>query len=102
MIFECFDNLEIAELQHSVAALRQVGIQPDAVTDIIVSHSHWDHADGVDLFPRAKVWIQKEEYEYYVGDHGEVLIAIGIEVTRARPLGVSTSPLSDTWPPPSG
>ena len=26
---------------------------------------HWDHVDGVDLFPKARVWIQKDEYDYY-------------------------------------
>ena len=26
---------------------------------------HWDHADGVDLFPKARVWIQKDEFNYY-------------------------------------
>ena len=24
---------------------------------------HWDHADGVDLFPKAQVWIQKDEFD---------------------------------------
>jgi glyoxylase-like metal-dependent hydrolase (beta-lactamase superfamily II) len=28
---------------------------------------HWDHAGGMDLFPNAKVWIQKDEYTYYTG-----------------------------------
>ena len=28
---------------------------------------HWDHADGMDLFPKARIWIQKEEFEYYAG-----------------------------------
>jgi glyoxylase-like metal-dependent hydrolase (beta-lactamase superfamily II) len=37
------------------------------VTDVIVSHMHWDHADGIDLFPKAKVWVQKDELEYYAG-----------------------------------
>src|SRR5438874_3005860 len=23
--------------------------------------SHWDHVDGADLFPKATVWIQREE-----------------------------------------
>jgi glyoxylase-like metal-dependent hydrolase (beta-lactamase superfamily II) len=49
-----------------------LGIQPAQVTDIIVSHIHWDHVDGADLFPRAKVWIQREEYDYYVGPEGKV------------------------------
>ena len=29
---------------------------------------HWDHADGVDLFPKAQVWIQKDEFNYYTGE----------------------------------
>jgi glyoxylase-like metal-dependent hydrolase (beta-lactamase superfamily II) len=56
------------------AALQQgLGIAPEAVTDIVISHSHWDHADGVTLFPRAKVWIQQEEYRHYVSDQGAPL-----------------------------
>ena len=63
-----------------------LGIQPEAVTDIIVSHSHWDHADGVDLFPRAKIWIQKDEYEYYVGADGAVLHRGGVDAEDAKML----------------
>ena len=48
-------------------ALAKLGLSPGDVTDIIISHLHWDHADGVDLFPNAKVWIQKDEYAYYTG-----------------------------------
>ena len=48
-------------------AVGKLGIKPEDVTDIIVSHAHWDHADGVDLFPKAQVWIQKDEYQYYTG-----------------------------------
>jgi glyoxylase-like metal-dependent hydrolase (beta-lactamase superfamily II) len=49
------------------AAVEAAGVSPDAVTDIIISHAHWDHVDGVDLFPKATVWIQREEYQYYTG-----------------------------------
>lgn len=48
-------------------AAKQAGIAAASVTDIIVSHAHWDHMGGVDLFPNAVVWIQKQEYEYYTG-----------------------------------
>jgi glyoxylase-like metal-dependent hydrolase (beta-lactamase superfamily II) len=51
-------------------ALRRAGVRPEDVHDIIVTHVHWDHLDGVDLFPRALVWIQKAEYEYYVDSAG--------------------------------
>jgi glyoxylase-like metal-dependent hydrolase (beta-lactamase superfamily II) len=49
-------------------AVKMGGVQPDGVTDIVVSHAHWDHLGGIDLFPKAIVWIQKEEYRYYTAD----------------------------------
>jgi glyoxylase-like metal-dependent hydrolase (beta-lactamase superfamily II) len=49
-------------------AIAAVGLKPEDVTDIVVSHMHWDHADGLDLFPKARVWIQRDEYTYYTGE----------------------------------
>jgi glyoxylase-like metal-dependent hydrolase (beta-lactamase superfamily II) len=49
------------------SALAKVGLKPGDITDIILSHPHWDHIDGVGLFPNAHVWIQKEDYNYFVG-----------------------------------
>jgi glyoxylase-like metal-dependent hydrolase (beta-lactamase superfamily II) len=49
-------------------AVRSVGVKPEEITDIIISHAHWDHMGGVDLFPKATVWIQKAEFHYYTGE----------------------------------
>jgi glyoxylase-like metal-dependent hydrolase (beta-lactamase superfamily II) len=49
-------------------AVKTAGVNPQDVTDIVISHAHWDHMGGIDLFPRATVWIQREEYRYYTGD----------------------------------
>jgi glyoxylase-like metal-dependent hydrolase (beta-lactamase superfamily II) len=49
-----------------------LGVDPASVTDIVLTHVHWDHADGVDLFPNARVWIQRAEYEHHVGEQGNV------------------------------
>jgi glyoxylase-like metal-dependent hydrolase (beta-lactamase superfamily II) len=68
-------------------AVRLAGVNPEEVTDIVISHAHWDHMGGIDLFPKANVWIQKEEYRYYTmdawqpgGQHG------GIEPEDAKQL----------------
>lgn len=60
-------------------ALKSAGVQPDQVTDIVISHAHWDHMGGIDLFPKAAIWIQRDEYRYYTadawqpgGDHGGI------------------------------
>jgi glyoxylase-like metal-dependent hydrolase (beta-lactamase superfamily II) len=49
-------------------AIKLAGVKPEEVTDVIISHAHWDHMGGIDLFPKATVWIQKEEFRYYTGD----------------------------------
>jgi len=49
-------------------ALQRVGLKPEEITDVIVTHMHWDHADGMDLFPKARIWIQKDELQYYAGE----------------------------------
>ena len=53
-------------------AVKLAGVKPDEVTDIVISHAHWDHMGGIDLFPKATVWIQKDEFRYYTGDAWQV------------------------------
>ena len=55
----------IADYARPDKAIERLGIKPEDVTDVVITHMHWDHADGADLFPKAKVWIQKDEYEHY-------------------------------------
>lgn len=43
---------------------QKITIRPEDITDIIVSHQHWDRFDFKDLFPNAHVWMQKYDYNY--------------------------------------
>ena len=70
----------------SEALMTGLGIAPAAVTDIILTHSHWDHADGVDLFPNARIWIQKDEYNFYIGENGTVAHNGGADADDAKVL----------------
>lgn len=49
-------------------AIAKLGLKPEDITDVVITHMHWDHADGMDLFPKARVWLQREEYTYYTGE----------------------------------
>jgi len=60
-------DFNIVNYQRPDSALMKLGVKPTDVTDIILSHPHWDHIDGVGLFPNAHIWIQKEDYNYFVG-----------------------------------
>lgn len=43
--------------------LEAVNVKPEAITDIIITHPHWDHIGGIDLYPNAMVWMQEEDYD---------------------------------------
>jgi len=43
------------------AQMQAIGLDPDAVTRIVLGHGHWDHAGQLSEFPNAVLYIQKEE-----------------------------------------
>ncbi|MFB9844829.1 N-acyl homoserine lactonase family protein [Mucilaginibacter ginsenosidivorans] len=49
------------------STLMKIGLRPEDITDVILTHPHWDHIDGVGLFPNAHIWIQKDDYNYFIG-----------------------------------
>jgi len=49
-------------------ALSRLNIEPKDISDIIVTHPHIDHIGGIDIFPSATVWIQKNDFTYFVND----------------------------------
>jgi glyoxylase-like metal-dependent hydrolase (beta-lactamase superfamily II) len=47
--------------------LRSIGIDTDAVQDVIVTHMHYDHAGNVGLFPNATFHLQDDEMAFCTG-----------------------------------
>ncbi len=45
-------------------AVKKVGLQPEDIDIIIMSHLHHDHAGAITEFPNATVIVQKAEYDY--------------------------------------
>ena len=46
------------------AQLEQLGLKPDDVKAMAVSHTHPDHSGNVELFPQAMLYVQKAEYDW--------------------------------------
>ena len=89
-----FTQFAVKDFVKPSDAIAPLGIKPEQVTDIFLSHMHWDHAGGIDLFPAARVWVQKDEYEYYTGQawqarntHGGIDADDVLEIVRRNTMG---------------
>lgn len=65
---EYFKNWKIDEFVRPDEAVARAGVRAEDVTDVVLTHGHWDHIGGADLFPKAQIWIQRDEYAYDTGD----------------------------------
>ena len=48
--------------------LKRIDVDADKVQHVILTHIHWDHAGGLSLFPQARVYIQEDEYRFWMRD----------------------------------
>jgi glyoxylase-like metal-dependent hydrolase (beta-lactamase superfamily II) len=55
-------------ITHSVEeGLGAIGIRPETVEDVIVTHMHYDHAGNRSLFPKARYHVKDREMAYCTG-----------------------------------
>jgi glyoxylase-like metal-dependent hydrolase (beta-lactamase superfamily II) len=52
---------------HPAEALAPIGLAPDDITTLIVTHLHYDHAGGLHLFPNATLHMQAAEMAFATG-----------------------------------
>lgn len=67
-----FDDAMARKRKRTIArpvgeGLKAVGVDPEGVRDIVISHLHYDHAGNYDLFPRARYHLQDCEMAYATG-----------------------------------
>ena len=48
----------------------RLGIKPEQVTKVVITHMHFDHVGGMEnfpqLFPKAKFYVQKKEFDFWI------------------------------------
>jgi glyoxylase-like metal-dependent hydrolase (beta-lactamase superfamily II) len=50
-----------------VDALRRIGVEPESVETVILTHLHYDHTGNVDAFTNAELVLQRSELEFWTG-----------------------------------
>ncbi|MCW5685996.1 MAG: N-acyl homoserine lactonase family protein [Pseudolabrys sp.] len=54
-------------LRDPAVMLSALGVQPDSIKDVVLSHMHYDHAGNRDLFPHARYHVQDKELAFCTG-----------------------------------
>lgn len=55
------ERLHVKGWQSPKNVLKKVGVKPEDVDTVMLSHLHFDHAGNLDDFPNAKVYVQEKE-----------------------------------------
>jgi glyoxylase-like metal-dependent hydrolase (beta-lactamase superfamily II) len=63
------DNLKMKPEDHPVARVREIGLEPEDVDYILLSHMHPDHFGFIDSFPEAKIIVSEDEFTYMMRDY---------------------------------
>jgi glyoxylase-like metal-dependent hydrolase (beta-lactamase superfamily II) len=60
------EDFSRSRAQEPANALRDAGVDSRDVEHIVLTHLHWDHAGNCDLFPDARVIVQRDELRYAI------------------------------------
>lgn len=53
-----------------VEALKNLGVDCDEISTVVVTHLHYDHIGNLAAFPNARFVVQRRELAYWTGPHG--------------------------------
>ncbi len=55
---------QMSEANLVTGQLKKIGVAPEDVTMVIISHLHVDHVGGIQFFPDAEIYVQKDEFAF--------------------------------------
>jgi glyoxylase-like metal-dependent hydrolase (beta-lactamase superfamily II) len=60
------DTMGVDDWQPPKVALGAIGVDPEKVTDVLITHAHFDHMGGMNYFPNSTFYIQERELTKWV------------------------------------
>jgi glyoxylase-like metal-dependent hydrolase (beta-lactamase superfamily II) len=63
-------NLKMKQEDEPPARIRQIGLTPEDIDYIVLSHMHVDHIGYLDAFPNAQILVSEDEFTCSMRDYG--------------------------------
>ena len=60
------ENFGVKNWRAPEVVLAECGVRPEDITDVFITHAHFDHMGGTDLFPNATFYLQEKELTRWV------------------------------------
>ncbi|GAA1699972.1 N-acyl homoserine lactonase family protein [Microcella alkalica] len=60
------DMFGVINWQSPATVLGEIGLTPDDITDVLVTHAHFDHLGNIEDFPNATFHIQQREFSQWL------------------------------------
>jgi glyoxylase-like metal-dependent hydrolase (beta-lactamase superfamily II) len=85
------------------ASLAAIGVRPEDVTDVVLTHLHFDHigwvsADGQPYFPNATIHCASADLDHFLHDeHGEAMVALIFQAVVAAERLAPVRDRIETW-----
>jgi glyoxylase-like metal-dependent hydrolase (beta-lactamase superfamily II) len=98
ILFDCGFGVEAGRrrgrtlLADPAAALTALGIDPATVTQLVVTHAHYDHIGNLHRFPAAEIVIARREFEFWTGPYaGRIQFAHSTEADELDRLAAAAA-----------
>lgn len=54
-----------------LALLSRMGVAPDSIDHVVISHAHYDHIGNIGLFPNAEFTLARSEFDWITGPYAQ-------------------------------
>jgi glyoxylase-like metal-dependent hydrolase (beta-lactamase superfamily II) len=76
-------------------ALEELGLAVEDVTDVLVTHAHWDHLSNIMMFAHAQVWIGAQELAWASALRPDAPFISSLHIAELESRGSTVSRVGD-------
>lgn len=81
------EERKLANYVNPGEVLKRINIDIEYVRHVVVSHIHFDHVSGIELFRKAKFYVQEKEYNFWMKN----------PIAKRRPFLLPTDPAANAF-----